>query len=206
MNLKAIVLLLSILAIPSYETVGVHVTSHLKVRGYPFLIPHGEALGLYWDQPCTQPVASIDWGVVNVSEAVSKKVWIKNLAPLKIAVTKVETWNWSSSNARLHTDFWFDYGPGFFSVYEVRVATLNLNITQLEEDFSFDITVWTVAAPYFDFNGDGTVNRPDLAILAASYGANYTQSNFNMACDLNFDGTINLSDLVLFANHYGEVV
>jgi hypothetical protein len=53
-----------------------------------------------------------------------------------------------------------------------------------------------------DINLDGTVNLPDLVILAKAYGSQKGSLNWNPNADLNNDGKINLPDLVKLSKNY----
>ena len=51
-----------------------------------------------------------------------------------------------------------------------------------------------------DFNINGTVSLPDLALFAAAW----PPSPYVLCRDLNNDGFIGLADLALFASHWGH--
>jgi hypothetical protein len=53
-----------------------------------------------------------------------------------------------------------------------------------------------------DLNLDGTVNLPDLVILAKAYGSQKSGPNWNPNADLNNDGKVNLPDLVRLSKNY----
>jgi len=55
----------------------------------------------------------------------------------------------------------------------------------------------------YDLNQDGSVNTPDLNIVAASFGCSVGQQCYNPLADINADGIVNISDLVLVGAHFG---
>lgn len=61
-----------------------------------------------------------------------------------------------------------------------------------------------LGTPPWDINQDGTVNIPDLAILANAYGSAPGSSNWNPAADINADEKVGIRDLAMLARHYGE--
>jgi hypothetical protein len=56
-----------------------------------------------------------------------------------------------------------------------------------------------------DFDGDGDVDGRDLAILVATYGAQYTDDHFDFRADLIGDLIINQQDLEDFIPHLGRM-
>jgi hypothetical protein len=54
-----------------------------------------------------------------------------------------------------------------------------------------------------DINGDGVVNLADLLILAAAFGSEPGDTNWNPACDFNGDGQVDVSDLLMLAENWG---
>ena len=56
-----------------------------------------------------------------------------------------------------------------------------------------------------DFNNDGDVDRSDLAVFAAVFGALTGSANYNSADDFDNDGDVDGSDLTVFASNFGRV-
>ena len=57
-----------------------------------------------------------------------------------------------------------------------------------------------------DFDGDGDVDGSDLAMLAAAFGSQTGDANFDERMDLVPDGIIDEADLQAFAQHLGRTV
>jgi len=54
-----------------------------------------------------------------------------------------------------------------------------------------------------DVNGDGTVDIFDLVAVAAAYGSEPGDSNWDSRADVNGDGIVDIFDLVIISMHYG---
>lgn len=55
-----------------------------------------------------------------------------------------------------------------------------------------------------DLDRDGDVDGADLAILAAAFGSDPSDSNFNYLCDFILDSVIDENDLAVFVPHFGR--
>jgi len=55
-----------------------------------------------------------------------------------------------------------------------------------------------------DINGDGVVDITDVSIMAAKWGAEEGDANYDSLCDLNNDGVIDVSDLSAIGLHWGR--
>ncbi|HKZ94582.1 MAG TPA: hypothetical protein VJ249_08400 [Candidatus Bathyarchaeia archaeon] len=104
-----------------------------------------KAIGVdvYWDQACTNPVSSINWGTLDPGSNKSTTIYIKNTgnSPITLAMT---TSNWNPSNASNYMTLIWNYGGQTLNANEVIQArftlTVSSNITGIT-NFSFDITI-----------------------------------------------------------------
>lgn len=55
-----------------------------------------------------------------------------------------------------------------------------------------------------DINGDGVVNILDAVLLANSFLATPSSSNWNPNADLNGDGAVNILDAIMLVDHFQE--
>ena len=100
-------------------------------------------VGVYWDQPLTNPVSSINWGTIEPGANVNKTVYIRNEgnAPATLSMT---TSNWNPSSASSYMTLSWNYGGQTLAVNEVRQVTLTLHVSSSVTgvtSFSFDITI-----------------------------------------------------------------
>ena len=100
-------------------------------------------VGVYWDQPLTNPVSSINWGTIEPGSNVNKTVYIRNEgnAPATLSMT---TSNWNPSSASSYMTLSWNYGGQTLAVNEVKQVTLTLHVTSSVTgvtSFSFDITI-----------------------------------------------------------------
>jgi len=100
-------------------------------------------VGVYWDQACTNPVSSINWGILEPGSNVNRTVYIRNEGNTAARLA-MATSNWSPSNASSYIALSWDYGGQTLNVIEVIQVTLTLSVsTDIAgiTNFSFDITI-----------------------------------------------------------------
>ena len=56
----------------------------------------------------------------------------------------------------------------------------------------------------YDLNGDGCVNAADVDVLAAAFGSQVGDPNYDLRCDFNTDGLVDGTDYNLWRPHLGE--
>jgi len=99
-------------------------------------------VGVYWDQSCTQPVSTFDWGTLEPNSTKSISCYIRNEgnSPLTLSMS---TSNWNPSNAQQYITLTWDK-EGYSLAGGVVKATFTLKISaniQGITSFSFDITI-----------------------------------------------------------------
>jgi len=100
-------------------------------------------VGVYWDQACTNPVSSINWGVLEPGSNVSRTVYIRNEGNTAARLAMTAS-NWSPPNASSYIALSWDYGGQTLNVSEVIQVTLTLSVSANIAgitSFSFDITI-----------------------------------------------------------------
>jgi len=100
-------------------------------------------VGVYWDNSCSNPVTSINWGTVNPGSRKDVTVYIKNEgnAPETLSL---EIQNWNPPAASTYMSLTWDYGGEVISVSGVAKVTLSLSVSNTIEgitNFSFDIVI-----------------------------------------------------------------
>jgi hypothetical protein len=110
------------------------------------------------------------------------------------------TWDFGDSN------FTSGYYPTILHTYAViGNYTVHLNVTDAD---GFQNTVSHVVNSRSmligDINGDGVVNILDAILLANSFLATPSSSNWNPNADINGDGIVNILDAIMLANHFLE--
>jgi len=100
-------------------------------------------VGVYWDQACTNPVSSINWGILEPGSNVNRTVYIRNEGNTAARLA-MATSNWSPSNASSYIALSWDYGGQTLNASEVIQVTLTLSVSANIAgitSFSFDITI-----------------------------------------------------------------
>ncbi|MDE2999618.1 MAG: hypothetical protein OXU79_11135 [Gemmatimonadota bacterium] len=77
-------------------------------------------------------------------------------------------------------------------------GSVDVFITNIEISFN--------AAPFPDFDGDGTVGFSDFLTFAGAFGSSQGDGKYNAAQDLNSDGSIDFTDFLIFAGAFGSQV
>ena len=103
----------------------------------------GINIGLYFDQACTTPVESIQWGLVEPGATANKTVYVRNEGDTKTTLTMTLS-NWSPTNSSNHIGINWNYTGQTLNVNQIIQVTFTLSIsenTQGITNFSFDITI-----------------------------------------------------------------
>jgi len=100
-------------------------------------------VGVYWDQACTSPVSSINWGILEPGSNVNKTIYIRNegSTAAKLSMT---TSNWDPSNASNYITLNWDYSGQTLNVNQVLQGKLTLSVLSSISGittFKFDITI-----------------------------------------------------------------
>lgn len=103
----------------------------------------GVGVGVYWDQAATNPVSSINWGILDPGSNVNKTVYIKNEGNTA-ATLSLTTSNWSPANASNYMTLTWDYGGQSLNANQIIQVKLTLTVSASVTgitNFSFDITI-----------------------------------------------------------------
>lgn len=100
-------------------------------------------VGVYWDQSCTQPVSTFDWGFLEPDSTKNISCYIKNggNSPLTLSMS---TSHWNPSSAPQYITLTWDRDGYSLAAGEVVKATFTLRVAaniQGITTFSFDITI-----------------------------------------------------------------
>jgi hypothetical protein len=99
-------------------------------------------VGVYWDNPCTSNVTSIDWGIVGPGSSANKTVYIKNGGNTREALN-MTTANWNAGVYGNITLSWNDEGylldPGSV-VQAVLTLSVSSSISGVTS-FSFNMII-----------------------------------------------------------------
>jgi len=100
-------------------------------------------VGAYWDEACTNEVATIDWGTIDPGGSVNKVMYIKNEGNTAITLSLNAT-NWSPSNAGNYISLDWDYSGQEIAAGGVIQVTLTLTVSSSISgitSFTFDIII-----------------------------------------------------------------
>jgi len=100
-------------------------------------------VGIYWDQACTNPVASISWGVLDPGQSVNRTVYVRNEGNA-VASLSLATSDWSPSNASNYMTLTWDYGGQILDINASMQVKLTLSVSSSISgitNFSFVITI-----------------------------------------------------------------
>ncbi len=103
----------------------------------------GINIGLYFDQACTTPVESIQWGLVEPGATANKTVYVRNEGDTKTTLTMTLS-NWNPTNSPNHIDINWNYTGQRLDVNQIIQITFTLSISENIQgitNFSFDITI-----------------------------------------------------------------
>jgi len=100
-------------------------------------------VGVYWDESCSKPVTSIDWGMVEPGSQKNQSVYIRNEGNADITLS-LNTENWNPASASNYITLTWDYDNRTLAPNQVIAVTLTLsvlsNITEVES-FTFTIVI-----------------------------------------------------------------
>jgi hypothetical protein len=102
-----------------------------------------EGIGVYWDSECIDPVASIDWGMIEPGAIKNVTVYVRNEGNTTATIS-LSTENWNPANASNYMNLTWDYTGQVIDVGEVVQVTLSLSVSNTIEgitNFSFDIVI-----------------------------------------------------------------
>jgi hypothetical protein len=100
-------------------------------------------VGVYWDSGCSQPVSSIDWGMVEPGAVKNVTIYIRNEGNAPITLS-LQTSNWNPPNAADYISLSWNYNGQTINANQVIAVTLTLSIStniQGITSFSFDIII-----------------------------------------------------------------
>lgn len=100
-------------------------------------------VGVYWDQACTSPVASIDWGFLEPASNKSVTVYVRNEGNV-VASLAISASAWNPASASNYMTLSWDYAGQTLSVSEIFEVTFTLSVSATVEgvtSFSFDILI-----------------------------------------------------------------
>ncbi|MBX5327652.1 MAG: hypothetical protein ACQXXH_01500 [Candidatus Bathyarchaeia archaeon] len=104
-----------------------------------------KAIGVevFWDNNCTQPVTSFNWGTVDPNSTKSISAYIKNTGNYVVTLS-MYTSNWTPSSATNYMTLTWDRESATLNAGQVLKATFTLTISASITgitNFSFDITI-----------------------------------------------------------------
>lgn len=100
-------------------------------------------VGVYWDNECTNPLSSIDWGMLEPGSNKNVTCYIRNDGN-SASTLSMYTSNWNPSNASQYITLSWDYGGQAVNPSEVVQVTFTLSVSASIEgitNFSFDIVI-----------------------------------------------------------------
>ena len=100
-------------------------------------------VGVYEDIECTNPLSSIDWGVLEPGSSENVTCYIRNEGN-SVQMLSMYTSDWSPSSASDYMTLSWDYGGQSIDVDEVVQVTFTLSVDAGIggiTSFSFDITI-----------------------------------------------------------------
>ncbi len=101
--------------------------------------------GIYSDQACTTPVASIDWGLLEPGGIATRTVYMRNEGNSNATLVMTLS-NWSPGNASTYIDLNWDYTGQALSINQIMQVRFTLYVQENVQgftDFSFDLTITT---------------------------------------------------------------
>ena len=100
-------------------------------------------VGVFWNNECTDPLSSIDWGVLEPGSSKNVTCYIRNEGN-SVSTLSMYASNWSPSNASDYLTLSWDYGGQSINPDDVTQVTFTLSVDASIDgitSFSFDITI-----------------------------------------------------------------
>ena len=100
-------------------------------------------VGVYWDNWCTNPLSSIDWGILEPGSIKDVTCYIRNEGN-SASTLSMYTSNWNPSDASVYITLSWDYGGQSVNPDEVVQVTFTLSVSASIDgitSFSFEITI-----------------------------------------------------------------
>jgi len=111
------------------------VPSHGSVKGIN--------VGLYWDQACTTPVESIQWGLIEPGATTNKTVYIQNEGDANTTLAMTLS-NWNPTNSPDYIGITWNYTGQTLDTNQAIPVTFTLSISENIQgvtNFNFDSTI-----------------------------------------------------------------
>jgi len=191
---------------------GVLLTAYL-LRGFSntsfsnvSAVETGAYIEVYWDQNCSRPVDSIEWGSCAPGQAKDTSVYARNVGSEEciLVITPVD---WSPAGASNYISLSrVGEGSKIQPGGVVRI-TVRLSVSPKIQGISFfSFRIIFEGRKYFpgDLNLDGKVDIFDATLACAAYESVSGGPNWNPKADLTRDGIVNIFDLVLLLQDYGK--
>ncbi|MGB9694215.1 MAG: dockerin type I domain-containing protein [Fervidobacterium sp.] len=181
---------------------------HQKILQKASAIYATAQIGVYWDQNCTKPVTSINWGVLSPGDNKNITLYTRNEDNANTILT-ISPINWNPEEAREFLTLSCTQNNTTIEPQKTIKITLTLQIKQNTrniQDFSFDIIFEGKTREFLptDLNKDGIVDLMDIVILASAYGSKPGDPNWNEIADINKDGRVDMKDLMAVILDYGK--
>jgi len=100
-------------------------------------------VGVYWNNECTDPLSSIDWGILEPGSSKNVTCYIRNEGN-SVSTLSMYASNWNPSNASDYLTLSWDYGGQSINPEDVAQVTFKLSVDASIDgitSFSFDITI-----------------------------------------------------------------
>jgi len=100
-------------------------------------------VSIYWDPGFTEPIANIDWGILEPGETKNVSCYIVNTSNVPVILT-LTTGNWQPTNAEQYMTLSWSYDEHAIPVSGYTPVTLSFHVDQTTtgiKTFSFDITI-----------------------------------------------------------------
>jgi len=103
-------------------------------------------VGVFWNKEATQTVVSIDWGVIEPGQVVSKTVYIQNQANVPTFFT-LSTEQWNPPEAATYISLNWNYTGKLVAISEIVPVALTLSVSPSISsitNFSFMIVITAI--------------------------------------------------------------
>jgi len=138
---RPLVVLILVLAI-SLSTTVYGLSSHTtKIAGKGTMKAVG--VEVYWDNACTSPITSIDWGSsIEPGSKITNVIYMKNTGNVPVTLS-LSTNNWSPSSASSKIKLNWDYADQSVNAGQIVKVTLTLSVSSSISitSFKFDIAI-----------------------------------------------------------------